>query len=85
MVFQRLSSESRHDQVVAADGNPPPFSHAICARVSVEPLPNQHAFWRHSVPVFCAVCAILSQFSVSACLSTTYDLFQVFSIKANQG
>jgi hypothetical protein len=31
MGFQRLSSESRHTPIVAADGNPPPFFHGVGA------------------------------------------------------
>jgi hypothetical protein len=88
MDFQRLSSESRHNPIVAADVNPPPYSQRIPRRFSSNPcqinvllMPFRHRFQSCHAPFAQNHRKSLSNNN----LQHKYPIFRSNPIKPNQG
>jgi len=84
MVFQRFSSESRHTPVVAANGNPPPYSHDIAtafrhvlAKSVCSVMPLQPRFFAPFAPL----CGKSSQVLIHEQITTKFRHFRSSLIK----
>jgi hypothetical protein len=81
MGFQRLSAESRHNPVVAADGNAPPFFHAVGA--CFRQIHTKSVCFMAQFPASLSSLYALFVANLHKCLSI--NNLQLFSVVSNQG